>query len=67
MLKINQETKIANELQKMLTENQIPVSVQEDIIVLSEKLANGELTLGELENKDQFVVKVIQKAKNRIG
>lgn len=67
MLKINQETKIANELQKMLTENQIPVSVQEDIKVLSEKLANRELTLGELENKDQFVVEVIQKAKNRIG
>ena len=64
---MNQETKIANELQKMLTENQIPVSVQEDINVLSEKLANGELTLGELVNKDQFVVEVIQKAKNRIG
>ncbi len=67
VLKMNQETKIANELQKMLTENQIPVSVQEDINVLSEKLANGDITLGELENKDQFVEEVIQKAKNRIG
>ena len=64
---MNQETKIANELQKMLIENLIPVSVQEDINVLSEKLDNGDITLGELENKDQFVVEVIQKAKNRIG
>jgi hypothetical protein len=49
-----------------LTENLVPVSVQEDINELSDKLANGDITLGELENKDQFVVEVIQKAKNRI-
>jgi hypothetical protein len=64
---MNQETKVANELQKMLTENLVPVSVQEDINALSDKLANGDITLGELENKDQFIVEVIQKAKNRIG
>jgi hypothetical protein len=63
---MNQETKVANELQKMLIENSVPVSVQEDINELSDKLANGEITLGELENKDQFVAEVIKKAKNRI-
>lgn len=43
---MDQETKVANELQKMLTENLILVSVQEEINVPSDKLANGEITIG---------------------
>ncbi|WP_227935351.1 hypothetical protein [Alkalihalobacillus deserti] len=63
---MNKETKVANELQKMLTQNEVPISVQEDINQISDSLVNGLVSLNELQKEDQFVVEVIQKAMTKI-
>ncbi|MGJ9458348.1 hypothetical protein [Oceanobacillus sp. CF4.6] len=64
---MNQETKVANELQEMMTRNLVPVSVQEDINEICEGLKDGSLTLNELENGDSFVVETIHRAMNQVG
>lgn len=66
MFNINKETLLANELQSMMTQNVVPVSVQEDINHISQQLTNGNTTLKELENQDPFVVDIIQKAMDRM-
>lgn len=67
MFLLNQETKVANELQKMMTWNLVPVSVQEDINEICDSLMNGSVTLHDLENRDPFVVEIIHKAMNQAG
>jgi hypothetical protein len=64
---LNQETKVANELQKMMTWNLVPVSVQEDINEICDGLKDGAVTLNELENRDPFVVEMIHRAMNQVG
>jgi hypothetical protein len=64
---LNLETKVANELQKMMTWNLVPVSVQEDINEICDSLMNGSVTLDDLENRDPFVVEIIYKAMNQAG
>ncbi|MFB5198277.1 hypothetical protein ACE198_25965 [Neobacillus sp. KR4-4] len=64
---MNQETKVANELQKMMTWNLVPVSVQEDINEICDSLMNGSVKLHDLENRDPFVVEMIHKAMNQAG
>ena len=63
---LNQETKVANELQKMMTWNLVPVSAQEDINEICDSLMNGSVTLTELENRDPFVVEIIHNAMHRV-
>lgn len=58
---------LADELQKMYYENRIPTSVQEDINHISQGLKNGEVKMDELQNKDEFVVEVINQALGRIS
>lgn len=67
MFFLNQETKVANELQKMMTWNLVPVSVQEDINEICDSLMNGSVKLHDLENRDPFVVEMIHKAMNQAG
>ncbi len=67
MFLLNQETKVANELQKMMTWNLVPVSVQEDINEICDGLKDGTVTLNELENRDAFVVEMIHRATNQVG
>ncbi|MFP3124654.1 hypothetical protein OH784_18200 [Ectobacillus funiculus] len=67
VLLLNQETKVANELQKMMTWNLVPVSAQEDINEICDSLMNGSVTLTELENRDPFVVEIIHNAMHRVG
>jgi hypothetical protein len=62
---MNEETRVANELQKMMTWNLVPVSAQEDINEICSELLNGSVTLNELENRDPFVVEIIHKAMNQ--
>ncbi|WP_066321941.1 hypothetical protein [Bacillus sp. FJAT-29814] len=64
---MNQETKVANELQKRFTWNPVPVSVQEDINEICDSLMNGTVTLHDLENRDPFMVEIIHKAMNQAG
>ncbi|KKK36808.1 hypothetical protein WQ57_17250 [Mesobacillus campisalis] len=64
---MNQETRVATELQKMMTWNLVPVSVQEDINEICDSLKNGSVTLEELEHRDPFVVEVIHKAMNQMS
>ncbi|MCM3570918.1 hypothetical protein [Neobacillus mesonae] len=64
---MNQETKVATELQKMMIWNLVPVSAQEDINEICNSLMNGSVTLNELENRDPFVVEIIEKAMNQAG
>lgn len=67
MYLLNQETKVANELQKMMTRNLVPVSAQEDINEICDSLMNGSVTLIELENRDPFVVEIIHNAMHQVG
>lgn len=63
---MNQESKVANELQKMMTWNLVPVSVQDDINEICDSLKNGSVTLNELENRDPHIVEMIHKAMNQV-
>jgi hypothetical protein len=63
---MDQAELIANELTKMINENQIPLSITEDIHELSAKLKNGEISLNNLEGQDAFIQDTIQEAMNRI-
>lgn len=64
---MKQEERVADELQKMMTCNLVPVSAQEDINEICDSLKNGSVTLTELENRDPFVVEIIHKAMNQAG
>jgi hypothetical protein len=64
---VNKEMDLANELRKMYLENRIPTSVQEDINHISQALKSGEVTMDDLQNKDAFVVDIINQAMSRIG
>jgi hypothetical protein len=66
-VKVNQETRIANKLQEMMTRNLVPVSAQEDINGICDELKNGTVNLNELENRDPFVVEIIHKAMKEAG
>ncbi|MBT2638577.1 hypothetical protein [Bacillus sp. ISL-39] len=59
---MTQERRVAEELQRMMTANQVPVSAQEDINEISDSLASGSIKLQELENRDPFVVDIIHRA-----
>ncbi len=64
---MEQEKQLANELQKMMTWNLVPVSAQEDINEICDSLLNGSVTLSELENRDAFLVDVIHKAMDQLN
>ncbi|WP_079504593.1 hypothetical protein [Mesobacillus jeotgali] len=59
---MTQDRRVAEELQRMMTANQVPVSAQEDINEISDSLAGGSVTLQELENRDPFIVDIIHRA-----
>lgn len=61
------ENKVAEELQRMMTQNLVPISTQEDINEISDQLRNHQITLSEVEQKDSFVVDSIHKAMDRIN
>ncbi|MBP3950857.1 hypothetical protein [Bacillus suaedae] len=61
------ENKVAEELQRMMTQNLVPISTQEDINEISDQLRNHQITLSEVEQKDPFVVDSIHKAMDRIN
>ncbi|MCT2535716.1 hypothetical protein NC661_06400 [Aquibacillus koreensis] len=63
---MNQEVKVVEELQKMMTTNEVPVSVQEDINELCQKFSQGTASLNELQHGDPFIEEVVQKAIKRI-
>ena len=64
---MNQEMDLANELKKMYHENLIPTSVQEDINHIADDLKSGEVSMAELQQKDAFVVEIVNEALSRLG
>ena len=64
---MNQEMNLANELKKMYHENLIHTSVQEDINHIADDLKSGEVSMAELQQKDAFVVEIVNEALSRLG
>ncbi|UGB28936.1 hypothetical protein [Metabacillus sp. B2-18] len=63
---MNQEKLLADELSKMIEEDQIPLSITEDIHEISGSLRSGNMSLNDLKGKDAFIEKAINEAKSRL-
>ncbi|MCM3097938.1 hypothetical protein [Priestia megaterium] len=63
---MDQQKMLANELSNMLTENKLPITIEEDIHEICRGLQSGEISVNDLEEKDPFVVNAVQEAMDRI-
>ncbi|MED4051794.1 hypothetical protein [Priestia megaterium] len=64
---MDQQKMLANELSNMLTENKLPITIEEDIHEICRGLQSGEISVNDLKEKDPFVVNAIQEAMDRIN
>ncbi|MER2142035.1 MAG: hypothetical protein ABS902_10385, partial [Priestia megaterium] len=62
-----QQKMLANELSNMLTENKLPITIEEDIHEICRGLQSGEISVNDLKEKDPFVVNAVQEAMDRIN
>ncbi|MED3982228.1 hypothetical protein [Priestia megaterium] len=63
---MDQQKMLANELSNMLTENKLPITIEEDIHEICRGLQSGEISVNDLKEKDPFVVNAVQEAIARI-
>ncbi|WP_394512338.1 hypothetical protein [Priestia aryabhattai] len=63
---MDQQKMLANELSNMLTENKLPITIEEDIYEICRGLQSGEISVNDLKEKDPFVVHAVQEAMDRI-
>ena len=63
---MDQQKMLANELSNMLTENKLPITIEEDIHEICRGLQSGEISVNDLKKKDPFVVHAVQEAMDRI-
>ncbi|AUO10530.1 hypothetical protein [Priestia megaterium] len=63
---MDQQKMLANELSNMLTENKLPITIEEDIHEICRGLQSGEISVNDLKEKDPFVVNAVQEAMGRI-
>ncbi|MBQ4865993.1 hypothetical protein IHQ11_05660 [Priestia megaterium] len=63
---MDQQKMLANELSNMLTENKLPITIEEDIHEICRGLQSGEISVNDLKEKDPFVVNAVQEAMDRI-
>ncbi|WP_375345805.1 hypothetical protein ACEWPB_20620 [Priestia megaterium] len=64
---MDQQKMLANELGNMLTENKLPITIEEDIHEICRGLQSGEISVNDLKEKDPFVVNAVQEAMDRIN
>ncbi|MBY0196743.1 hypothetical protein H7U05_05425 [Priestia megaterium] len=64
---MDQQKMLANELSNMLTENKLPITIEEDIHEICRGLQSGEISVNNLKEKDPFVVNAVQEAMDRIN
>ncbi|ADF40587.1 hypothetical protein [Priestia megaterium] len=64
---MDQQKMLANELSNMLTENKLPITIEEDIHEICRGLQSGEISVNDLKEKDLFVVNAVQEAIDRIN
>ncbi|MBY0004188.1 hypothetical protein H7K05_02550 [Priestia aryabhattai] len=64
---MDQQKMLANELSNMLTENKLPIIIEEDIHEICRGLQSGEISVNDLKEKDPFVVNAVQEAMDRIN
>ncbi|RDZ11019.1 hypothetical protein C3744_21830 [Priestia megaterium] len=64
---MDQQKMLANELSNMLTENKLPITIEEDIHEICRGLHSGEISVNDLKEKDPFVVNAVQEAMARIN
>jgi len=64
---MDQQKMLANELSNMLTENKLPITIEEDIHEICRSLQSGEIRVNDLKEKDPFVVNAVQEAMGRIN
>ncbi|AJI24055.1 hypothetical protein H8R29_19730 [Priestia megaterium] len=64
---MDQQKMLANELSNMLTENKLPITIEEDIHEICRGLQSGEISVNDLKEKDPFVVNAVQEAMDRIN
>ncbi|MED3975445.1 hypothetical protein P4639_18780 [Priestia megaterium] len=50
----------------MLTENKLPITIEEDIHEICRGLQSGEISVNDLKEKDPLVVNAVQEAMDRI-
>ncbi|MDO6847818.1 hypothetical protein Q4S57_07620 [Priestia megaterium] len=63
---MDQQKMLANELSNMLTENKLPITIEEDIHEICRGLQSGQISVNDLKEKDPFVVNAVQEAMGRI-
>ena len=63
---MDQQKMLANELSNMLTENKLPITIEEDIHEICRGLQSGEISVNDLKEKDPLVVNAVQEAMDRI-
>ncbi|WP_078549415.1 hypothetical protein [Litchfieldia alkalitelluris] len=63
---MNQEKLVAKELNQMINEDKIPLSITEDVHEICRSLISGEMKVSELQDKDSFIVSAVQQAMSRI-
>jgi hypothetical protein len=51
----------------MLTENKLPITIEEDIHEICRGLQSGEINVNNLKEKDPFIVNTVQEAMARIN
>ena len=64
---MDQQKMLANELSNMLTENKLPITIEEDIHEICRGLQSGEISVNDLKEKDPFVVNAVQEAMDKIN
>ncbi|KRD90070.1 hypothetical protein ASE51_05530 [Bacillus sp. Root147] len=64
---MDQQKMLANELSNMLTENKLPITIEEDIHEICRGLQSGEINVNNLKEKDPFIVNTVQEAMARIN
>ncbi|MEI4526308.1 hypothetical protein [Priestia megaterium] len=64
---MDQQKMLANELSNMLTENKLPITIEEDIHEICRGLQSGEISVNDLKEKDPFIVNAVQEAMDKIN
>jgi len=64
---MDQQKMLANELSNMLTENKLPITIEDDIHEICRGLQSGEINVNNLKEKDPFIVNTVQEAMARIN
>ncbi|MED1204439.1 hypothetical protein [Heyndrickxia acidicola] len=61
-----QEKQLGDELKQMYLTSQLPVSMEEQINYLADRLRNGQITLDDLKGQDEGVQEKIHEAMSKI-